>query len=54
MNIDGSHQVTVIYTIDDDGIHLQCQCGADIPCGFHPTPRDLLLKEQQHQLNEQS
>jgi hypothetical protein len=31
------HDITVEYTIDDDGIWLFCTCGAQIYAGFEPS-----------------
>jgi hypothetical protein len=47
------HDVVVDYAIHD-GTHLLCTCGADIPCGFNPTPSELVARERQHQQEAQS
>jgi hypothetical protein len=52
--MNATHDVTVNYTIDDDGIHLLCMCGADIRCGHSPTLTELMVKEWRHQQEVQS
>ena len=42
------HEVTLGYTADDDGIHINCACGVDIPLGFNPGMSELALKVWAH------
>lgn len=44
----GEHRMTLTYTTDDDGIHLQCECGEDVLLGFSPTPWQVRVAERYH------
>lgn len=42
------HDTTVECSTVTDQICLRCSCGANIVCGFGPTPSELVNREQQH------
>ena len=42
------HRVVLVYTNDDDGIHLQCSCDLDVNLGFFPALQDALIAEATH------
>ncbi len=48
------HRVEVVYTIDDDGIHLECRtCGWDHVAGFSPSVLELAGLAAEHDTKEQ-
>jgi hypothetical protein len=42
------HDMTVEYTIQDDGIWLWCTCGAQISLGFEPSPHQVADAAERH------
>lgn len=44
--------VTVTYTTDDDGIHLECECGWSIAVGHDPSVVNLAALAQHHNERE--
>lgn len=42
------HTLHLSYTNDDDGIHLFCSCGENIPLGGSPSVHDAQVAEQDH------
>jgi hypothetical protein len=47
---DQEHNVTVHYTIFDDGIWLRCSCGWEFCAGFEPPIEDLVLFADNHRV----
>lgn len=43
-----THEITVSYTTDNDGIHLHCSCGWDEGLGHNPTVDQLTEAADRH------
>lgn len=44
--------VVATYTTDDDGIHLECECGWSIVVGYRPSVANLAALADAHNLRE--
>lgn len=47
-NCPPSHDISVQYTTDDDGIHVCCECGWTKCLGYSPTPEQVMEASREH------